>query len=164
MLGALRKELETEGFNLHGVQHFSNNLLAKQGRLGKIDPLEEDWVSIEQGLRISQSIGELDIGQSIIVQDGVIIGVEAIEGTDALIERCEPLLNKKRRAFLIKTCKPQQDTDLDLPTIGLKTVINAHKFGLSGIVVHAGNSLILDSKKVAQEADRLNIFIYGYNI
>ncbi|MDH5723114.1 MAG: UDP-2,3-diacylglucosamine diphosphatase LpxI [Alphaproteobacteria bacterium] len=163
LLGALRKELEQEGFTLHGVEKFSEGLIAKSGPIGKYKPLEEDWSSIQHGFNIAQEIGRLDIGQSVIVQDGVIMGVEGAEGTDALIERCASLLKKERRAFLVKTCKPQQDKDMDLPTIGPDTIMQAYKSGLSGIIIHAENSIILDIKAIAKKADSYKIFVYGYN-
>lgn len=164
LLGALRKELEQEGFTLHGVHKFSKGLITRQGAIGKFEPREEDWPSIKHGIKISQEIGRLDIGQSVIVQNGNIIGVEGIEGTDALIERCKPLIASAGRAFLVKTCKPQQDKDLDLPTIGPDTITKAYKNGLSGIIIHAGNSIILDIKTIAKKADDYKIFVYGCNI
>tara|TARA_B100001989_G_C24544497_1_gene469819 strand:+ start:1615 stop:2478 length:864 start_codon:yes stop_codon:yes gene_type:complete len=164
LLSALRKELEQEGFTLHGADRFSKGLVAQEGALGKFEPQEDDWVSIHHGIKISQEIGRLDIGQSVIVQSGVVIGVEGIEGTDALIERCKPLLAGGARAFLVKTCKPQQDKDLDLPTIGTNTVTKAYDCGLSGIVIHAENSIVLNTKNVAKKADQYKIFVYGFKL
>lgn len=164
LLSLLRDELEKEGFELHGVQKFSDHLIAGEGILGEVKPTPEDVKTIELGIHVSRAIGALDIGQAAIVQQGMVIGVEGIEGTDALIERCGKLLKTGRGGILVKTCKPQQDKDLDLPTIGPDTVEKAHRAGLCGIVIHAGNSIILDVKTVADMADKYKIFISGVAI
>ena len=164
LLTALRKEFEKEGFNIHGIHSFCDQLLVKDGIIGTIEPQQEDQTSIEVGIAKSQEIGALDIGQSVIVQNGVILGVEDENGTDALIRKCESLQKKGRGGILVKTCKPQQDKDLDLPTIGVETIINAHKAGLSGIAVQADNVIIVDPKNVAKYADKYKIFVIGVPI
>lgn len=161
LLTALRKELEQEGFFLHGVQKFSDHLLATEGLLGKESAHESDLADIALGVRASQALGELDIGQSVVVQQGVVLAVEGAEGTDSLIERCSTLQKSGRGAILVKTCKPQQDKELDLPTIGLDTVIKAHKAGFSGIAIHAGHCIVLDVKAVAELADQYRMFVIG---
>ena len=162
LLSALRKELEAEGFFLHGVQKFSDHLIAAEGCIGKLGPKKEDDVTITLGLQASQMLGMLDIGQSVVVQGGLVLGVEAAEGTDRLIERCGELKHKKERGpILVKSCKPQQDQDMDLPTIGPETIIKLHKHGYCGVVIHAGQSIILDVKSVAELADQYKIFVLG---
>ena len=160
-LGAVRKMIEDEGFTLHGVHKFADNLLAPEGVIGQREPSKGDWADIVRGLEISQALGNLDIGQSIIVQEGFVLGVEAAEGTDELIRRCKHLKRKGRGGVLVKTCKPQQDTDLDLPTIGPNTVKLAAESELTGIVVHTGRSLIIDQEEVAKIADQHKIFVIG---
>ena len=164
LLTALKTELESEGFTLHPIHRFCADLLATEGALGIYEPLPEDRISIDLGLKISQEIGALDIGQSVIVQDGIVLGVEAAEGTDMLIERCASLQQKGRGGILVKTCKPQQDKALDMPTIGINTLINAHKAGLCGIVVQADNTLIVDSKNVAKQADQYKLFVTAMSV
>jgi len=163
LLSALKQELMHEGFNVHGIQDFCENLLLQAGPLGKVTPLDDDIESINHGLKISQAIGALDIGQSVVVQNGVILGVEGVEGTDALITRCGELKKAGRGPILVKTCKPQQDKALDLPTIGQNTVQSAYDAGFSGIIAHTDNVLITDSKMVAQYADQYKIFVVGMN-
>lgn len=164
LLKALRRELESEGFILHGVQRFSSQLLAKEGVLGGVLPSQEDEETIRLGLKVSRVIGGLDIGQAVIVQQGQVIGVEAVEGTDALIGRCATLMKSGRGGILVKTSKPQQDKDLDLPTIGVETVEKAHSSGLCGIVIEAGHTIILDINSVVKLADQYNIFIQGVQL
>lgn len=164
LLTVLKKELESEGFTLHGIQDFCDRLLVEEGALARLNPQDADWVDIEFGVKVSQEIGALDIGQSVIVQNGMVVGVEAVEGTDALIERCADLQQKGRGGILVKTRKPQQDKALDMPTIGVQTIINAHKAGLAGIVLHADNVIVVDMKTVAKYADKYKLFIVGVPI
>jgi DUF1009 family protein len=163
-LQALRRELENDGFSVHGIQHFVDDLLAREGVLGKLKPKKADWVDINRGIEISQKLGYLDVGQSAIVQEGLVLGVEASEGTDELIRRCKALKRKGRGGVLIKTCKPQQDKDLDLPTIGPETVRLCADAGLSGIAVHAGNSLLLDIDDSIRLADENKLFLIGLDL
>ncbi len=164
LLSALKKELELEGFTLHAMHDFCDDLLVKEGVIGSYSPKPEHKVDIELGLKVSQEIGAMDIGQSVIVQNGMVIGVEAVEGTDALINRCAALLQNGGGGILVKTCKPQQDKALDMPTIGVNTIINAHKAGLCGIVLQAGNVIVVDVKNIAKYADKYKIFVVGVSI
>ncbi|MCB1562339.1 MAG: UDP-2,3-diacylglucosamine diphosphatase LpxI [Alphaproteobacteria bacterium] len=159
LLSTLRALLENEGFRVHGIHEFATNLLAAEGVLGKIRPGKADWIDIRRGIEITQNLGGLDIGQAAIVQEGIVLGVEAAEGTDELIRRCKHLKRKGRGGVLVKMCKPQQDRDLDLPTIGPETLRNAVDTGLSGIAVHAGHSLLLDPEEVAKIADKHKLFV-----
>ena len=161
LLSLLRNFLEEEGLRVHGAHKFAAELLAAEGTLGKIAPSKGDWVDIQRGLEVSQNLGALDVGQSVVVQEGLVLGVEAIEGTDELIRRCKALKRQGRKGVLVKTCKPQQDRDLDLPTIGPQTVLRAKESGLAGIAVHAGNSLILDLEDMIKLADQHKIFVVG---
>lgn len=164
LLSLLRTVLEEDGFTLHGIHKFAQDLLAPSGPIGKYKPKKGDDSDIQRGLQISQELGRLDIGQSVIVQEGIVLGVEAIEGTSALIERCQPLKRKGRGGVLVKTCKPQQDRDMDLPTIGPDTIEQVQKCGLAGVVVQAGHSLIIDKEEVARLADKYKMFVIGVDI
>lgn len=162
LLRVLRAELEKEGFILHGAHELAQNLVAGEGGLGDVSPVSEDMESIDLGIKASQALGALDVGQAVIVQQGRVIALEGVEGTQALIERCAGLLSEGGRGgILVKTCKPQQDKDMDMPAIGPDTVEQAHKAGLCGIVIHAGASLVLDAKAVAQVANKYKIFVLG---
>jgi hypothetical protein len=165
LLSALKGELEKDGFTVRAIQDFCDKLLMPRGILGDYKTSPEDQATIEFGIQKSQEIGAKDIGQSVIVQNGKVIGVEDAKGTDALIKRCAPLLKPEiGGGILVKTCKPQQDTALDLPTIGINTVQNAHDAGLKGIVLHAGYTLLVDPKSVAEYANKYNIFVIGVDI
>jgi len=118
-------------------------------------------VDIARGAEILNDMAALDIGQAIIVQEGLVLGVEAIEGTNALIERCGALKRKGRKGVLVKLCKAQQDTSLDLPTIGVKTIQAIHQSGFGGVAVHAGKSLMSDKEALVSLANAHNLYIVG---
>lgn len=164
LLELLKDELHKEGFTVHAVQGFVSDLLTPKGILGKIKPSSRYDDTIKRGLSISKEIGRLDVGQAVVVQQDLIIGVEGIEGTDELVRRCRGYLRNGEGGILVKTAKPQQDKSLDLPTIGPDTVINAAENGIVGIVVEAGNSLLIDADLVVEIADQNKIFVIGVDI
>lgn len=161
LLVVLRGLLEEEGFQIHGAHRFAQDLLAPGGHVGKYKPKKDDWIDIKRGMSVALNLGGLDIGQAVIVQEGIVLGVEAAEGTDELIRRCKHLKRKGRGGVLVKLCKPEQDEDFDLPTIGPVTLKHAVETGLNGVVVHAGRSLMLEPQSVAEIADRYKMFVIG---
>ena len=152
---------EKAGFNIIGVDQILPEILMPKGIIGKIKPTHSEFNDIKSGSKLARNIGSLDIGQSVIIQDGIIIGVEAIEGTDELIKRCSKLQIGGKGGILIKMKKPNQDIRIDLPTIGTKTVETAHDNGLAGIAIEADSALIIDQELVAKTADKLGIFVIG---
>ena len=118
-------------------------------------------VDIKRGFEVAKGIGGLDIGQSVIVQQGMVIGVEAIEGTDALIKRCKDLQRKGKKGVLVKVKKPAQEERIDLPTVGIETVKNAFASGLRGIAIEAGATLVVDTPNVIKELDKNKMFMIG---
>ena len=163
LLKAVRAELEREGFKIHAVQKFAHELLAGEGTLGKQNPSKTDLADIKRGIEVLKAMGPLDVGQSIIVQQGIVLGIEAVEGTDELIRRCDSYKRKGKGPVLVKLCKDGQDESLDLPTIGPHTIRVAAATGLSGIAIHAGRSLLLESQNVAGLADDEKMFVMGIN-
>lgn len=156
--------LEEEGFRVAGAEDVVRDLLTPEGMIGSIYPDKRAQGDIETGARIARAIGALDIGQSVIVQNGLIIGVEAIEGTDGLISRCASLKVEDKGGVLVKVKKPQQERRVDLPTIGVETVERIAQMGFAGIAVEAGASLILNRREVARRADALGVFVIGFSI
>jgi DUF1009 family protein len=161
LLRAVTRELEQEGFRVLAVQDVFAGLLTPVGVFGRIGPDETAQADIDHGIRIARGLGALDVGQAVVVQQGLVLGVEAIEGTDALVERCGPLRRMGPGGVLVKMCKPQQDGRLDLPTIGPATVEKAAAAGLRGIAAEAGATLTLDRHAVVEAADRLGLFVIG---
>lgn len=161
LLRAVAAELESEGLKVLGAHHIDPGLLAPEGVMGRIAPGEGHVADIETAARAARALGALDIGQGAVAQQGIVLGLEAVEGTDALIARCGVLRRKGRGGVLVKLPKPNQDRRLDLPAVGIRTVIKCHEAGLEGIAVGAGGTLILDRAAVADVADRLGLFLMG---
>lgn len=156
--------LEEEGFRVIGAEEVTRELLAPEGMIGSHYPDKKSQADIEVGARMARQIGALDLGQAVVVQNGRVLGVEAVEGTDALITRCAALKTEERGGVLVKVKKPQQETRVDLPTIGLDTIQRVADCGFAGIAVEAGASLVLNRKELARLADSLGIFVVGFSM
>ena len=163
LLRAVIKEIEGEGMIVRGIQEVMPDILVKEGVLGKHKPDKQAMADIRRGIDVALALGELDVGQSVIVQQGLVLGVEGIEGTDELIRRCGEYRRKGAGGVLVKLRKPQQDMRIDLPTIGTRSVLRAKESGLRGIAVHAGNGLIVDEAEMIKTADKEGLFIIGVN-
>ncbi len=161
LLSLIVDELEGEDFRVVGVDTILTDLLAPEGAVGALEPDADARVDIAAGVRVARALGALDVGQAVVVQHGVVLGVEAIEGTDALLARCRDLCRDGPGGVLVKLKKPGQERRADLPTIGPDTVANACAAGLRGIAVEAGNALIVDRAKVAEAADAGGLFVVG---
>lgn len=163
ILRALVKEIEGEGMTVRGIHEVMTELLVKDGILGRHKPDRQAQEDIRRGLEVAAELGRLDVGQAVIVQQGLVLGVEGIEGTDELIRRCGEYRRKGDGGVLVKLRKPQQDMRIDLPTIGTRTIERAKETGLRGVVVHSGNGLIVDEPEVIRLADKYGIFVMGVN-
>ena len=163
LLRAVIKEIEGEGMTVRGIQEVMPDILVKEGVLGKHKPDKQAMADIRRGIEVALVLGELDVGQSVIVQQGLVLGVEGIEGTDELIRRCGDYRRKGAGGVLVKLRKPQQDMRIDLPTIGTRSVLRAKESGLRGIAVHAGNGLIVDEAEMIKTADKEGLFVIGVN-
>ena len=155
-------ELEREGFRVRGADELLAGLLAPAGVLTRLAPDAEAEAEIAHGVQIARRLGELDVGQAVVVQRGLVLGVEAIEGTDALLERCAGLRRDGPGGVLVKLKKPQQERRVDLPTVGPGTVARASAAGLGGIAVEAGQCLLVDRDEAVAAADRADLFIVGF--
>lgn len=161
LLTLLIGELESEGFRVIGVDSILPNILAPSGALGALVPDDEAQADIAVGCRVARVVGSLDIGQAVIVQQGMVLGVEAIEGTDELLKRCRDLRREGPGGVLVKLKKPGQEARADLPTIGVATVDGALAAGLKGIAIEAGGALVIDLAAVVAAADAAGLFIIG---
>ncbi|MFM7468603.1 MAG: LpxI family protein [Vampirovibrionales bacterium] len=121
-------------------------------------PTPEQFRDITLGFQLAKEMGRLDIGQSVVVHDGMVIAIEAIEGTDACIERAGKLVHRKG-GTLVKVAKPSQDQRFDIPTVGLKTLQALHRQGLKVLATEAHETLYLDSIAMARFADRHGMVI-----
>jgi hypothetical protein len=161
LLSAVIKELEREGFRVIGPDRLLAEAEMPEGLLGAVAPDDEARADIARGLQLARAIGALDIGQAVVVQQGLVLGVEAIEGTDGLLRRCAGLRRDGPGGVLVKVAKPGQETRADRPTIGPLTVALAAECGLRGIAGEAGATLVLDRAEIVRLADRTGIFVVG---
>lgn len=161
LLRAVVREMEEEGFRVVGIDEVLADCLAPAGPFGALTPDDQAEADIRRGWEVAKGLGALDVGQSVVVQQGIVLGVEAVEGTDALLARCADLRREGAGGVLVKVKKPGQDRRIDLPTIGLRTVELAARAGLRGIAVEAGGTLVLGRDSIAAEADRLGLFVAG---
>lgn len=161
LLRAVAREFEEEGFRLVGIDQVLADCLAVAGCYGTHSPDEQAKADIRRGIAVAKGLGALDVGQAAVVQQGIVLGVEAIEGTDRLIRRCGELRREGPGGVLVKMKKPDQDRRIDLPTIGIATLREAAAAGLRGIAVEADGALVLGRDAVTAEADRLGLFVIG---
>lgn len=161
LLSVIVSEIEREGFKVVGADSVLVDLLAPAGVLGRHQPDAAAKADIARGLEAARELGAADIGQAVVVQQGVILGVESAEGTDALLARCASLAMDAPGGVLVKAKKPQQERRADLPAIGVNTVHNAKAAGLRGIAVEAGHSLMLGRAQIIAAADEAGLFIVG---
>lgn len=165
LLSAIVHEIEeSEGFRVVGPEIILEDILAVSGSYGTVAPNAEDRADIARGIVAVRTMGELDIGQGAVVQNGRILGVEGAEGTDRLIERCaEFVAADAPGGVFVKAPKPAQERRIDLPTVGLSTIQNVVQAGLRGIAVEAGGVLVLDREKMTAEADRAGVYFFGFD-
>ena len=163
VLHSLIKFLENEGFTIVSADSIATDLVAEKGSLTDSIPSDAVQKDIKQGYKILQGVANFDVGQSLVIQDGLVLGVEAAEGTDELIKRCGSIQQKlgEEGAILIKIVKPAQDKRVDLPCVGVHTIDMLDKYGLQGVAIEAGYTIILDKKATIEAANEKNIFIYG---
>ena len=161
LLKAVVAELEDEGFTVLGLHQILKDVLAEEGIWGACEPDATAKADIVRGLAVAHGLGALDVGQSVVVQQGIVLGVEAVEGTDALLRRAGDLRRAGPGGVLVKISKPGQERRVDLPTIGVDTVKNAAAAGLSGIAVETGAAVVVDCPAVVAAADAAGIFVCG---
>jgi len=167
LLRFLVGEFEKEGFTVEGAHEVMNDLGMPAGLLGRVPAAAEHADDIGQAMQVARAIGRLDAGQAAVVCRGLVLALEAAEGTDAMLARVAELPEALRGrpgaplGVLAKAPKPTQETRVDLPTIGPATVQAAARAGLAGIVGEAGALLVLDREVVIALADQLGVFILG---
>jgi DUF1009 family protein len=165
LFSAIAKELELEGFRVIGAHELLDaGAAVPEGPLGRLAPPADVQGDIARGIMIARALGAADIGQAVVVQQGLVLGVEAIEGTDALLRRCAGLRREGAGGVLVKVEKPGQESRIDRPTIGPETVRLAAEAGLQGIAVEAGGTLLLDRDEVVGAADAAGLFIVGVRV
>lgn len=147
------------GFPLVGPLDLVPDLAMPVGSLGTVQPAQEFQGDADRGAEVTQALGRLDVGQAGVVQQGLVLALEGIEGTDALIQRAGALARPGRAPVLIKMAKPQQDLRLDTPTFGPETIASLAQAGFAGAYLQAGKTLIVDRPQVVAAADAAGLFV-----
>lgn len=159
ILRAVAEAIEEEGIKILESTIYLGELLFPKGVLTKRKPSAEQIDDIRFGWQMAREVGRLDIGQCVVVRDRVVLAVEAIEGTDAAIQRGGTLA--KEQAVVVKVKKPNQDFRFDLPAIGIKTIESMEKVRASVLAVETGQALLFDAKSTVDRADKAGIIIVG---
>ena len=164
MLSVIVEEIERDGFRVIGADSILAQSTAPEGLIagGELDPIAV--ADIKRGIEVLRSLGPADVGQGVAIQEGLVLAIEAVEGTDAMIKRAGVLKRDGVAPILVKISKPDQDRRMDLPTIGLDTVRKAAAAGFRGIAIEAGGTLLVDPDEVRQVAEETNIFITGVQV
>jgi DUF1009 family protein len=158
LIGAVAKMLESEGIHLMDSTLFLRPLLPDPGVITVRAPSEEEQRDLDYGYKIGRELGRLDLGQSVAVSDGACIALEAIEGTDAVIERAASLVNG-RPIRVVKLAKPNQDLRFDVPVIGPATIRLMERLHATALSIEAGKTLMIDRDEIIREANAAGISI-----
>jgi len=173
LLGAVAKVLADEGIMLENSTALLEPLLAKMGVLTKRAPTARERKNIEYGREVARRLAEYDIGQTVVIAEAACVTVEAMEGTDATIERAGRLMRSldlgspsevepstlSRALTVVKVAKPGQDMRFDVPVIGVKTIETMARAGASCLAVDAGRCLLLDGEATTRAADDAGIAV-----
>lgn len=158
LLRAVAGEIEKEGITIHNSTIFLTDLLSPSGCLTRRQPNKNEAQDIAFGWEIAKEIGRLDIGQTVVVKDRVVLAVEAIEGTDEAIRRAGAL-GKGKGLVVIKVSKPQQDLRFDLPAIGPNTITTMKEAGARVLAIETGKTLLIDKEELIKAANQAGITI-----
>ena len=161
MLAVVANELAREGITLIDSTSYTTDQLTTPGVMTRTQPTEGQWVDIRAGWEICRQISKMDIGQSIAILNRDVIAVEALEGTNAMIERAGALC-RVGGWMLIKVANTHQDMRMDVPTIGVTTIEKLRENRCGCVVLEAAKTILLEKPKVLELADRHGIAVVGY--
>lgn len=159
ILRAIAREIEGEGIEVISPVLFLQDHLASPGVLTERRPTEREQKDIDFGWEMAKKLGDLDVGQTVVVKEQIVLAMEAIEGTDAAVRRGGRL--GKGDVVVVKVVKPKQDLRLDLPVIGPATIQTLKGAKASLLAVEAGKTIIIDRARVIEEANRNGICLVG---
>jgi len=167
LLSGVAGVAESGGLKVVGVKDVASEVLVPEGVLGRYQPSQRDRADIARALEVIAALGPFDVGQAAVVADTHVLGVEAAEGTDNLLNRIAEMRRLGRVTsapgigVLVKAPKPGQDRRFDLPSIGPRTIENVARAGLAGLAVTAGSTMVAEADAVTAAANREKIFIVG---
>ena len=159
LLGAVGERLEREGITLLDSSAFLKASLCPAGVLTARGPTAEERDDIDAGLRVARTLASLDVGQTVVVKQRVVVAVEALEGTDAAIRRAHALAGEG--LVVVKTAAPNQDRRFDLPIVGTDTMVTLSESGVSCLALEAGLTLLLEREALITKADDAKICVVG---
>lgn len=168
LLRVILNDLEKAGFRIIGAEQAASELKMGAGLLAGPVPDDTVLADMKKAARIASEIGRLDIGQGCVVVDGLVLAVEAQEGTDGMLSRVARLAPAlrgtcgERKGVLVKRPKPIQERRIDLPTIGPATIRSASEAGLAGIGLEEGGALLVGREKIIELCAQHGIFVYGF--
>ena len=163
LLKAAIRVLHEEGIRVVGVQELLDDLLQKPGLLAGALPDAVARSDIARGIAVAAALGAGDVGQSVVVQQGLVLGVEGVEGTDALLARCGDLRREGPGGVLVKRVKPGQSRLVDLPTIGPRTIAEAAASGLRGVAFEAEGTILVDRAATVAAAEAAGLFLLAFD-
>lgn len=170
LLDFVRDFVTDRGWEIISPAKLMDQLNVETGDVGKCEPDETDWDDIKKGVVIARDLGRHDVAQGVVVANGFVLAIEAAEGTDEMLKRVAGLPESMRgtpddrAGVLVKVTKPIQDRNIDLPTIGPRTIEMVAAAGLKGIAVEADGSLIVERDETIARADALGLFIEGVDV
>lgn len=159
VLRGVAGELETEGIAVVESTLFLASILTPEGTLTGREPTDVQWRDIRYGVQVAKGIGRWDVGQTVVVKSGVVLAVEAIEGTDAALRRGGAL--GRGGAVAVKVSKPGQDLRFDVPAVGLETVEVCGEAGIAVLALEAGKTLLLDREALIAAARDAALVVVG---
>jgi UDP-2,3-diacylglucosamine hydrolase len=159
LLRGVADELGAEGIRILESTLCLSHIIPAEGVLTRRAPLQKEWVDVQLGFRTAKEIGRLGIGQTVVVKNRVVVAVEAVEGTDAAIQRGGALA--RSGCVVVKVSKPQQDLRFDVPAVGVDTVNNLHQVAGTVLAVEAGKTILLEKESLLHQADAYGISVVG---
>lgn len=160
LLAAIVAVLSQEGFQVLGAHEIMRDAVVPEGLLTKTAPDAQAMADIERGVGVLKVIGAADVGQACVVQQGLVLAVETVEGTDAMLARIPAVARSGPAGVLVKIAKPQQERRADMPTIGPQTVSLAVEAGLRGLAFEAGATILVDRDVLIKVADKEAFFLF----
>ena len=161
LLGAVLRVLGEDGFHITGAHEVLGGALGKAGLLTSMAPDEAALADIRRGVEVLKIVGAADVGQACVVQQGIVLAMEAVEGTDAMLSRVAALARPGPAGVLVKLAKPGQERRADLPTIGVETIRHVKNAGLRGVAFEAGSTILANGSLMIEAANAAGVFLLG---
>ncbi|MCS7173696.1 MAG: UDP-2,3-diacylglucosamine diphosphatase LpxI [Armatimonadetes bacterium] len=155
---ALLTVLDRHGFEILPQPYFLPDLIAPSGLIGGRAPTDREWADLQRGLRVARTVAGAGVGQAVAVRDGVVLAVEAAEGTDGMLRRLRAF---GPHAVVVKAGRPDQDPRFDLPTVGPRTITLLKQVGATALGVEAGRTLLLERASVVARAEEAGVALVG---